>query len=290
MIPAQFEYHAPQTLPKALRLLAEHKENAKLLAGGQSLVPTMKLRLAAPGVLIDLSRVGALSYVTQKDDHFAIGAMATHYMIESARAVPRKCALLEQVASHIGDVQVRNRGTIGGSLVHADPAADWPAAMLALDAELKLTSARGERAVKYADFVKGLFTTVIEPDEILTEIKVPYFAPRTGSAYLKVEQPASGFALCGIAAMLTMNEQGFCQDARVSITGVASQQFRAHGVENALKGQTLSPEAIANASTKASEGVSNPFEDIHASGEYRLHLVRTYTQRALMEALSKLVA
>ncbi len=290
MIPTHFEYHAPQTLPKALRLLAEHKENAKLLAGGQSLVPAMKLRLAAPTVLIDLNRVGALRFVTQKDDHFAIGAMATHYMLESARTVLRKCPLLAQVASQIGDVQVRNRGTIGGSLVHADPAADWPAAMLALDAELKLTSARGERTVKVVDFVKGLFTTVIEQDEILTEIKVPHFAPKTGSAYLKVEQPASGFALCGVAAMLTVNEQGACQDARLAITGVASQPFRARGVENALKGQTLSPETIANASVRASEGVQNPLEDIHASGEYRLHLARTYTKRALMDALSKTVA
>jgi carbon-monoxide dehydrogenase medium subunit len=270
--------------------LAEHQDNAKLLAGGQSLVPAMKLRLAAPAVLIDLNRVGALSYITQKDDHFAIGAMATHYMIESARAVPRRCALLGQVASHIGDVQVRNRGTIGGSLVHADPAADWPAAMLALDAELKLTSTRGERSVKYAEFVKGLFMTLIEPDEILTEINVRYFAPRTGSAYLKVEQPASGFALCGVAVILTVNEQGLCQDVRVAITGVAPQPFRARGAEDSLRAQTLSPETIASASARASEGVQNPLEDIHASGEYRLHLARTYTKRALMEAWGKIVA
>jgi carbon-monoxide dehydrogenase medium subunit len=174
--------------------------------------------------------------------------------------------------------------------VHADPAADWPAAMLALDTELKLASARGERSVKYADFVKGIFTTVIEPDEILSEIKVPYFAPRTGSAYLKVEQPASGFALCGIAAMVTLNEQGICQDARLAITGVAAQQYRARSVESALRGQVLNPEIIANASAKAGEGVQNPLEDIHASSAYRLHLARTYTKRALMEASKKAVA
>jgi carbon-monoxide dehydrogenase medium subunit len=284
MIPTHFEYHAPQTLPKALRLLAEHKENAKLLAGGQSLVPAMKLRLTNPTVLIDLNRVGALRYVTQKDDHFAIGAMATHDMVESARAVPRKCALLAQVASHIGDVQVRNRGTIGGSLVHADPAADWPTAMLALDAEFKLTSMRGERTVKASDFCKGLFTTIIEPDEIFIEIKVPYFAPRTGSAYLKLEQPASGFALCGVAAVITVDEQGICQDARVAITGITDRQFRARNVENAMKGQKLDANIISQSAASASDGISNPLEDIHASGQYRLHLAKTYTKRALTEA------
>ncbi|MBI1742006.1 xanthine dehydrogenase family protein subunit M [Candidatus Acetothermia bacterium] len=287
MIPSKFEYHAPQTLPKALRLLAEHKEDAKLLAGGQSLVPAMKLRLATPVVLIDLNRVGALRYVTQKDDHFAVGAMATHYMLESARTVLRKCPLLAQVASHIGDVQVRNRGTIGGSLVHADPAADWPTAILALDAELKLSSARGERTVKASEFFRGLFTTAIEPDEILTEIKVSAFAPRTGSTYVKVEQPASGFALCGVAAMVTVNEQGICQDARVAITGVTDKQIRARGVETALKGQKLDSNVITNASTKASEGITSPLDDIHASGDYRLHLARTYTKRALTEAVSR---
>jgi len=287
MIPSKFEYHAPQTLPKALRLLAEHKEDAKLLAGGQSLVPAMKLRLVAPVVLIDLNRVGALRYVTQKDDHFAVGAMATHYMLESARTVLRKCPLLAQVASHIGDVQVRNRGTIGGSLVHADPAADWPTAMLALDAELKLSSARGERTVKASDFFKGLFTTALDPDEILTEIKVPAFAPRTGSTYVKVEQPASGFALCGVAAILTVDEQGICHGARVAITGVSDTQFRARSVEAMLTGQKLDPNLIANASAKASDGITSPLDDIHASGDYRLHLARTYTKRALTEALSR---
>ena len=287
MIASKFEYHAPQTLPKALRLLTEHKEDAKLLAGGQSLVPAMKLRLATPMVLIDLNRVGALRYVTQKEDYFAIGAMATHYMVETARTVLRKCPLLSQVASHIGDVQVRNRGTIGGSLVHADPAADWPTAMLALDAELKLSSARGERTVKASEFFKGLFATAIEPDEILTEIKVPAFAPRTGSTYAKVEQPASGFALCGVAAMVTVDERGVCQDARVAITGVTDKQFRARGVESALKGQKLDPNVIANGSAKASDGITGPLDDIHASGDYRLHLSRTYTKRALMEALSR---
>lgn len=287
MIPSKFEYHAPQTLPKALRLLAEHKEDAKLLAGGQSLVPAMKLRLAAPAILIDLNRVGALRYVTQKDDHFAIGAMATHYMLESARTVLRKCPLLAQVASHIGDVQVRNRGTIGGSLVHADPAADWPTAMLALDAELKLSSARGERTIKASEFFKGLFTTMIEPDEILTEIKVPAFATRTGSTYVKVEQPASGFALCGVAAMVTVDEQGICQEARVAITGVTDKQFRARGVEAVLTGQKLDFNVIANAAAKASEGIISPLDDIHASGDYRLHLARTYAKRALTEAMSR---
>jgi len=286
MFPAPFEYHAPTTLQEALRLLAQHGDNAKVLAGGQSLVPMMKMRLAMPAVVIDLNRIAELYYIREESEVIAIGAMTRHYEVETSELLKRRCPLLSECAAHIGDVQVRNRGTIGGSLAHADPAADYPAAILACDAEIKVINTNGaERVIKATDFFVDLFTTALQPNELITEVRIPAFAPKTGSAYLKMEQLASGFALCGVAVKVTM-DGGAIQDVRVGITGVAPKAYRAIAVEDALKGKTPDPSTIEQASQHAADGIT-PLEDIHADAAYRAHLAKVLTKRALLKAIER---
>ena len=279
MIPASFDYESPKSLDEALALLSKN-EDAKLLAGGHSLLPAMKLRLAAPSVLVDLSRIAGLSYIREAGDKIAIGAMTTHADVAASDLLERDSPLLKQTAEHIGDVQVRNRGTLGGSLAHADPAADYPAAILALDAELVARSKTGERTIAARDFFTGLFSTALEAGEILTEIRVP--KTRDGrTAYAKFHHPASGFAVAGVAAVLHV-KGGNIQHAEIGITGIATSAYRATGVEEALRGKNSS--AIADASQHAADGVE-PLSDYFASAEYRKHLAAVYTQRALEAAL-----
>jgi carbon-monoxide dehydrogenase medium subunit len=286
MIPNQFEYFAPTSLSEAVSLLSRYKDEAKVLAGGHSLIPLMKFRLAAPKVLIDLGRISDLAYINDVGDEIAIGAMTTHYAIESSRLLKQKSPLLPEAAAAIGDVQVRNRGTIGGSLAHADPAGDFPAAVLALSANVKAVGPRGERWIKAEDFFVDLLTTALQPDEILTEIRVPVNPARTGNAYVKVPQKASGFAICGVAARITVDQNQVCRDLAVGITGIAAIAYRATAVEQALRGQKVDVTTVEAAAQKAVEGV-DPSEDIHASSEYRAHLARVYTRRALLAAASK---
>ena len=201
MIASSFEYFAPTSVDEALALLSEHGDDAKILAGGHSLIPAMKLRLAEPAVLIDIQRVERLKGVSESDGTLVIGALTTHHELESSDLVNQKLPILAQTAGEIGDVQVRNKGTIGGSLSHADPAADWPATILALDADLKIAGSGGERVVKATDFFEELYTTALEADEILTEVHVAVPAENTTGTYLKLHQVASGFALTGVAAV-----------------------------------------------------------------------------------------
>lgn len=286
MFPAAFEYHAPTTLQEALRLLAQHGGEAKVLAGGQSLVPMMKMRLATPSVIIDLNGIADLCYIREEGDSVVIGAMTRHYDVETSELLQRRCPLLSEGAAHIGDVQVRNRGTIGGALAHADPAADYPAAVLACDAEIKAVSTDGkERWIKADDFFVDLFTTALQPNELLTEVRVPAFALKTGSAYVKFEQLASGFALCGVAVKVTLNG-GIIQDVRIGITGVAPKAYRAKAVEDILKGKAPELATIERAAAIACEGVT-PLEDVHASAEYRGHLAKVLTKRALLKAVER---
>ena len=203
MIAAPFDYESPRTLHEALELLSANAD-AKLLAGGHSLLPAMKLRVSQPPLLVDLGRIAGLSYVREAGERIAIGGMTTHADVAASEVLLRQSPLLAQTARHIGDVQVRNRGTIGGSLAHADPAADYPAAILALDAELIATSRDGQRTIAAKDFFEGLFTTALQPNEILTEIRVPKTAG-AGTAYEKFHHPASGFAVVGVAAVVTTN-------------------------------------------------------------------------------------
>lgn len=280
MFAAPFEYHRPETLDQALSLLAEHGEDAKILAGGHSLIPAMKLRLAQPKVVIDLGRIGDLQSIREKDGRLAIGAMTTHYAIESSSLLRAKCPLLPEAAPVIGDLQVRNKGTIGGSVVYADPAADWPAVILALEAELELAGRSGRRTVKAADFFVDMLQTAIKPDEILVELRVP--ATGTSVAYVKMEQKASGFALVGVAVVVDTARRV----VRVGVTGVAPKPYRASAVERALAGQKLTPDAISSAAARATNGVT-PLGDMHASPEFRAHLASVNVARALTLAVRR---
>jgi carbon-monoxide dehydrogenase medium subunit len=287
MIPSAFEYMAPTTLQEALSLLSTHKDEAKVLAGGHSLLPMMKLRLAAPAYLIDLGRIPDLAYIRESGGRIQIGPMTTHFMVESSAVLQQRLVALSEAAGMIGDVQVRNRGTIGGSLAHADPAGDLPAVMQMAEAQFKLIGPGGERTVRTEQFFVDLLTTALGPDELLTEIQVDVPPARTGTAYLKVFQKASGFAIVGVAARVTLGADGrTCQTASIGITGVAAKAFRARGVEQALQGQAIDEAAITAAAEHAGDGVE-ALSDLHASADYRLALTRVYTKRALLRALTR---
>lgn len=286
MIPAQFDYAAPATLDEALSLLAEHPDDAKILAGGHSLIPAMKLRLAQPAMLIDIGRVKDLAYVREEAGQIRIGAMTTHYQLESNERLREVCPLLSECAASIGDVQVRNKGTIGGSLAHADPAADWPAAAVALRAELVAASAKGERVIAADDFFLDMLTTALRPDEVLREIRIDTPPARTGQSYMKVHHPASGFAVVGVAVTLNTGGDGRCAAAGVGITGVGARVYRAARVEGALVGSALDEQSIAGAAARAAEGVEAN-GDIYASADYRRHLAEVYTRRAVAAAAAK---
>ena len=286
MIPAQFDYLAPATLDEAVSLLTQHSDEAKILAGGHSLIPAMKLRLAMPQVLIDIGRIKDLSYIREEGDQIRIGAMTTHYQLESSDRLREICPMLPEAAAQIGDVQVRNKGTIGGSLAHSDPAADWPAVAIALNAEVVAVSAGGERVIKVDDFFVDMLTTALEPGEILREIRINAPRGRFGHAYMKVPQPASGFAVVGVAVNLICDQSGACTGASVGVTGVASKAYRASGVENALAGGAFDEQSIASASEHASDGVSIN-GDLYASDEYRRHLAEVYMRRAISTAASR---
>jgi carbon-monoxide dehydrogenase medium subunit len=266
--------------------LGQHPDDAKILAGGHSLIPAMKLRLATPQILIDLGRIKDLSYIRDDAGQIRIGAMTTHYQLEASDRLREICPLLPECAAQIGDVQVRNKGTIGGSLAHSDPAGDWPAAIIALRAELVAASAGGERVIKADDFFVDMLTTALQPGEILREIRISAPSGRFGQAYLKVPQPASGFAVVGVAVNLTRDQGGACGSAGIGITGVASKAYRANAVENALVGSALDQQAIAGAAGRATDGVS-PNGDLYASDAYRTHLAQVYTRRAIEAAISR---
>ena len=285
MYPASFEYHRAASVEEAVSLLTRYKDDAKLLAGGHSLIPMMKLRLAQPKHLIDFGRVGGLSGIKEEGGHFAIGALTTHYAVESNAAIHKKCPMLSEAAALIGDPQVRNYGTVGGSVAHSDPAADWPAIMLALGAEFKAVGPKGARTVKADDFFKDLFTTALHADEVLTEIHVPTEG-HGGAAYMKHPHPASRFAVCGVAASVSLDGSGKCTAARVGITGVGSHAVRAKGVEAALTGHTLDAATIQAASQKAADGIEIN-ADLQGSVEYKAHLTRVYTRRAIEKAVER---
>jgi carbon-monoxide dehydrogenase medium subunit len=276
MIPASFDYESPKTLNEAISLLAS-REDAKLLAGGHSLLPAMKLRLASPALLIDLGRIGGLDYIRDAGDTINIGALTTHATVAASQLLHASSPLLAQAAENIGDIQVRNRGTIGGSLAQAHPSADYPAAVLALDAQIAVSSKSGERVIP----ARSMFTTALRPDEIITEIRVPKTAG-AGTVYKKFAHPASGYAVVGVAVVIR-GASSKIDDAAVGITGVGEIAYRATAVEDALRGKPAS--AIAEAAKHAADKVE-ALGDNYASADYRRHLAQVYTRRALHEALS----
>jgi aerobic carbon-monoxide dehydrogenase medium subunit len=291
MIPAGFAYHRATSLDEALAFLGEQGAGAKLIAGGQSLLPLMKLRLARPELLIDIGRVQELRGIrTLPDGRLAIGALTTYAELLPNPDVMR-LALMADALPQIADVQVRNRGTIGGAIAHADPAGDMPAVLLALGAEIAARSAaRGERAIAVDDFLLGPFATALEPDELLTEIRLPAPSGLYGSAYRRLEQQASGFAIAGVAAVVGRRDDstdGPIDDARVAVTGVGEAAYRAAAVEDALRGTRLDADAVAGAVEHITDGVSVG-SDIHAGREYRAAMAAVMARRALEVARDRL--
>ena len=284
MIPAQFDYEAPQTLDQAIALLAQHPDDAKILAGGHSLIPAMKLRLAQPQLVIDIGRIADLAYIREEADQIRIGAMTTHYAIESSERLQKLCPLLPECAAQIGDVQVRNKGTIGGSVAHSDPAGDWPAAIIALRAQMVVAGSAGERIIDADDFFVDMLTTALEPAEILREIRIAGPQGRVTQAYQKVRHPASGFAVVGVAVNLQLAADGACESAGVGVTGVGSKAYRATAVEAALNGKALNEQTIAEAASHATDGI-DANSDLYASEDYRRHLANVHTRRAIAKAI-----
>ena len=277
MIPAEFDYVVPESLDEAIRALSEGGEDAKLLAGGHSLIPLMKMRLAAPTLLIDLRKVPGLAGVARENGTISIGAMTTHATLQDATEL----GLVSKVAHGIADQQVRNRGTLGGSLAHGDPASDQPAVMLATEATLTATGPGGERRIAAADLFEDYLTTSLAADEVVTSIDVPALEGY-GFAYEKFNRRAEDWAMVGVC-VLVKDDGGTCGDVRVGLTHMSSTPLRATAVEEALRGQPLTAESIAAAAEQAAEGTDPP-PDLNATGEYKRHLARVLTKRALTQA------
>jgi aerobic carbon-monoxide dehydrogenase medium subunit len=285
VIPAAFEYLRPQSVQEAISLLQKHGDDAKLLAGGHSLLPIMKLRLAQPKFIVDIGRIGGLDGIKADGQKVAIGALVTHDAVEHNAVLKEKCPLLPETAAVIGDMQVRNRGTIGGSLAHADPAADYPAAILALDSEIVAAGPKGSRTIPAGQFFVEMLTTALQPNEIITEVRVPVLARGTGAAYMKHAHPASGYAVVGVAAVVTVSG-GKCQRAAIGITGVTGKAYRATAVEKALTGASLDEATVAKAAAHAADG-ADAQGDLYASAEFRKHLASVYTKRAVLAAAAR---
>ena len=283
MITQTFEYSAPTNLNEALKLLSG--ENTKVLAGGMSLIPLMKLRLAAPDQLVDIGRIPELNYIREDGGKLRIGATTTHYQLESSPVLRSRCPLLAEAAGFIGDIQVRNQGTIGGSIAHADPSADYPAALLALEAKVVIANAKGQREIPIAEFFIDTFTTALEHAEIVKEVIVPMEEQSAGTSYQKMLQPASGFAIVGIAARIRKSGGKIAQ-ARVGVTGLSGSPFRATAVEKAMEGTPGGASDIQKAAALVADGV-DANSDLFASAQYRAHLARIYTGRALTVAISR---
>lgn len=285
MTPKQFEYYSPTSLNEAIELL-KTKEEAKVLAGGQSLLALMKLRLAAPKNLVDITKLQDLSYIREEKEALAIGALTIHDLVEQSAVIKSKFTLLNDAASKIGDQQIRNRGTIGGSACHADPAADFPTALTAADASFVIQGPRGRRTIQAKDMFVDIFTTAVEHDEVLTEIRLPYFEPRYGSGYIKHSRREGDFAIVGVGAVVSMEDNNVCKDVRIALGSVNNTPMRAKSAEAYLKGKRLDDKTIAEAAEKAPEGADPP-SDMHGSKEYRLEMIKVFVRRTMKLALSR---
>jgi aerobic carbon-monoxide dehydrogenase medium subunit len=286
MYPASFEYHAPDSLDEAIALLGQYGDDAKLISGGHSLLPLMKLRFAQPGQLIDLRKVPNLAYIREDAGVVRIGARTTHAMLERDTGLNSRLPIVAECAGHIGDPLVRNAGTIGGSLAHADPGADLPAAMLATGARMRAVGPGGARTIAAEEFFVDLLTSALRPDEVLTEIEIPVPAARTGGAYEKFPHPASRYALVGAAAVLTLGGTDTIAEARVALTGVGTKPVRATGVEQALRGVRLADDTLAGAAARAGQGLEAR-ADLQGSAEYKAHLTTVQVRRALERAVER---
>lgn len=286
MIPRSFEYFSPRTLDEAIALLQRLGPEAKLLSGGQSLIPMMKLRLASPEYIVDINRIPGLDYISESDGQLRIGALAREHELESSALVNTRFPILADTAKVIADPLVRSQATICGNLAHGDPANDHPATMLALGATVVAIGPKGQREIAIEDFFPGLFTTALEAEEILTEIRIPFPPPLSGGAYLKLERKVGDFATAGVAVQITLDESGACQRAGLGLTNVGLTPIKARQTEAFLAGKKLDDPTIQQASELAASE-SQPMDDIRGSAEYKRDLVRVLTTRALARALDR---
>jgi aerobic carbon-monoxide dehydrogenase medium subunit len=283
MYPSRFDYVAPSSLEQALAVLAERGDDAKVLAGGQSLVPLIKLRFASPGLLVDLNHLPGLSYVDETSQGLRVGSLTRHSQLVGSEVLSARYPAMAAAAPLISDPLVRNRGTIGGSLAHADPAGDWGSVMLALGAQVVARSASGERTIDVGDFFRGTFTTALEPDEIVTEVRVPAPAPRSGGTYLKLERKVGDFATVGVAVQLQLDD-GVVGRAGIALTAVGSRNLEAEQAEAALAGAEPGPAAFDEAARLAAQA-AEPATDVRGSAEYKRHVVEVYVKRGLAQAV-----
>jgi carbon-monoxide dehydrogenase medium subunit len=287
MKPAPFEYYAPDSLEQALGLMSQHAGEAKILAGGQSLVPAMNFRIVQPGLLIDLNRVRELGYIHEENDVIRVGAMTRERQLEFDPTIAERTPLLTEAAPFIAHPQIRNRGTIGGSIVNADPAAELPVLMLALGARLKAKSVSGERWIAAQDFFAGMFTTALAPDEILVEIELPSLSPRTGWSFMEVAPRAGDYALMGVAALVTLDENEKCNRAKLVYLNAGDGPLDAQETARLLEGEKINDQLIESAAALASEKEINPFGNVHASPEFQRHLAKVLTKKALKQAIQR---
>jgi len=287
MVPRKFEYFAPSTLKDATSLLKKYGSDAKVLAGGMSLIPVMKLRLGSPPYIVDLNRIPGLDYIKPVGGMLLIGALARHHAFEVSKVVREKVPLLAETAGWIGDPQVRNMGTIGGSLSHCDPSGDWGAAMLALRASLKVRGPSKERTIAIDDFLVDTFTSALKEDEILTEISVPIPRPRSGGAYVKLERRSGDFATAAVAVQISLDAKGVCSYAGIGLTALGSKNLRASKAEAALLGKPLTARAIQDASEAAGEDAQPMADPLRGSAEYKTEMARVYTRRGLESAVQR---
>jgi carbon-monoxide dehydrogenase medium subunit len=287
MKPAPFEYYVPDSIEQALELLREHGDQAKLLAGGQSLVPAMNFRVVQPSVLIDLNRVKEMDYVREDGECMRVGAMTRERTLEFAPSIQQRLPLLAEAMPHVAHPQIRNRGTLGGSLANADPAAELPVIMLASGARLQVRGQGGDRWVDAQNFFSGMFTTDIAADEILVEIELPFSPARTGWAFMEVAPRAGDYAMMGVATLLTLGQDGKCEHARLVYLNAGDGPIVAKGSSDMLEGESVSDELIESAAAFASENEITPFGNIHASADFQRHLANVLTKKALKQALQR---
>lgn len=287
MKPASFEYHVPDSIEQSLDLLHNNSDDAKILAGGQSLVPAMNFRIAQPSMLIDLNRVTALSYIREEEGVLRIGAMTRERQVEFDSSIEKYAPLLHEAAPNIAHPQIRNRGTIGGSIVNADPAAELPVLMLALNARLKARNVSGERWIDAKDFFMGMFTTALEPDEILVEIELPFMPARTGWSFMEMAPRAGDYALMGVAVQVTLDKDGKCEKAKLVYLNAGDGPVDAKDAAQSLVGEKLDDKLIEAGAVMASEKEITPYGNIHASPEFQTHLANVLTQKALKQALQR---
>lgn len=286
MKPAPFEYAAPERLEEAIALLAQHGDEAKVLAGGQSLVPLLAMRLATPALLVDLNRIPGLDEARIEDGTLRVGALARERTVEEIPGLAERAPIVAEAVSLIGHVAIRNRGTVGGSIAHADPAAEWPALLLALDGEVEAVGPGGSRTVPAADLFETYFTTSLQPTEVIREVRVRLPAPGAGSAFVEFARRHGDFALAGAGAVLELSPDGTVADARVALIGVRDTAVRSTAAEAALRGARPTDEAIAAAAEAVDADVS-PLSDVHASADFRRHLAKVMTRRALLAARNR---